>query len=257
MQIIDTHSHIYDESFDLDIEAAIQRAKDAGVEKILLPNVDTESIERVHHLAEAYPHYCIPMMGLHPTSVKEDWREQLHTIKKQFDNHQYIAVGEIGIDLYWDKTFIKEQQQAFEEQLQWSIDYNLPVAIHTREATNEAISCINNVGANKLRGVFHSFVGTEEELKDVMSLENFFIGINGVITYKNSTLRDVLQKADLSRIIIETDSPYLTPVPFRGKRNESSYTVYVVNELAKVFNLPSEEIGRITTQNAVRLFNLK
>lgn len=257
MQIIDTHSHIYDESFDNDIDAVIQRAKDAGVEKILLPNIDVESIDRVHHLTNLFPEFCIPMMGLHPTSVKEDWEEQLKTIKKQFDSHQYIAVGEIGIDLYWDKTFIKEQQQAFEQQLQWSIDYNLPVAIHTREATYEAIECIQHVGADKLRGVFHSFVGSGEELRDILALKNFYIGINGVVTYKNSRLREILLEADLSRLIIETDSPYLTPVPFRGKRNESSYTVFVVNELAKVFNLSAGEIGKITTENAIRLFNIK
>lgn len=256
MQIIDTHSHIYVDRFSEDIDQVIQRAKDAGVEKILLPNIDVESIDEVHTLAAAYPDYCIPMMGLHPTSVKENWQDDLSIIKAEFAKHKYCAVGEIGIDLYWDKTFIKEQQQAFEQQLEWSIEYDIPVAIHTREATAEAIACIKNVGADKLRGVFHSFVGTKEELKDVLSLDNFLIGINGVLTYKNSDLSEVLQGIDISRIVIETDAPYLPPVPYRGKRNESSYTIYIVHKLAEVFNISPQKVGEITTQNAVRLFDL-
>lgn len=257
MQIIDTHSHIYVSNFKEDIGEVIQRAKEAGVIKILLPNIDVESIDEVHDLVNLYPDYCIPMMGLHPTSVKEDWENQLAIIKKQFDLHKYIAVGEIGIDLYWDKTFIKEQQQAFEEQLRWSIEYDLPVAIHTREATNEAVECIKNIGEEKLRGVFHSFVGNETELASILALDNFYLGINGVVTYKNSNLREVLLNTDLSKIIVETDSPYLPPVPYRGKRNESSYTLYIVNELAKIYNLPAEEVARITTENAKSLFNIK
>lgn len=256
MQIIDTHSHIYVDNFDTDIDQVIERAKTNGVEKILLPNIDVESIVQVHQLASAYPNYCIPMMGLHPTSVKEDWREALDTIKEQFKSHKYCAVGEIGIDLYWDKTFIKEQQQAFEQQLQWSIDYDLPVVIHTRGATAEAIACIRNVGVDKLRGVFHSFVGTEDELAAILDLENFYLGINGVVTYKSSTLRTVLKNTNLSKILVETDAPYLTPVPYRGKRNESSYTVYMVHQLAEIFNVSPEEVGKITTQNAIDLFSL-
>lgn len=257
MQIVDTHSHIYVDRFQDDIEEVIDRAKRNGVAKILLPNIDVESIEEVHTLASTYPNYCIPMMGLHPTSVKEDWEASLQIIKSQFSTHKYCAVGEIGIDLYWDKSFIKEQQQAFEQQLEWSIQYDLPVAIHTREATAEAIACIKNVGANKLRGVFHSFVGTETELEDILSLNNFLLGINGVVTYKNSTLGTVLKKTDLSKIIIETDSPYLTPAPYRGKRNESSYTIYVVQKLADIFNVSPKEVGTVTTQNAINLFRLQ
>lgn len=256
MQIIDTHSHIYVDRFDEDIDAVITRAKQVGVEKILLPNIDVPSIPEVYALVDAYPNYCIPMMGLHPTSVKENWEEDLQIIKSQFQKHQFCAVGEIGIDLYWDKTFIKEQQQVFEQQLQWSIEYDIPVAIHTREATAEAIACIRNVGADRLRGVFHSFVGTKEELADILALDNFFIGINGVVTYKNSDLSQVLLGTDLSKIIIETDAPYLPPVPYRGKRNESSYTIYVAHKLADIYNISVEEVGEITTQNAIRLFQL-
>lgn len=257
MQIIDTHSHIYVDNFCNDIDDVIERAKRNGVVKILLPNIDVESIEDVHTLANNYPEYCIPMMGLHPTSVKEDWQDCLNVIKSQFGTHAYCAVGEIGIDLYWDKTFLKEQQLAFEQQLEWSIEYDLPVAIHTREATAEAIACIRNVGADKLRGVFHSFVGTEQELLDILSLDNFYIGINGVVTYKNSSLSAVLLRTDLSKIIIETDSPYLTPVPYRGKRNESSYTIYVVHKLSEIYGIEPAEVGAITTQNAIDLFKLQ
>lgn len=256
MQIIDTHSHIYVDRFGEDIDAVIQRAKDAGVEKILLPNIDVESIQEVHTLVNTYPDYCIPMMGLHPTSVKENWKEELSIIKAQFADHKFCAVGEIGIDLYWDKTFVKEQEQAFEQQLEWSIEYDIPVAIHTREATAEAISCIKNVGADKLRGVFHSFVGTKEELADILALKTFLIGINGVVTYKNSDLSQVLLSTDLSKIIIETDAPYLPPVPHRGKRNESSYTIYIAHKLADIYNVSAKEVGDMTTQNAIQLFNI-
>lgn len=257
MRIIDTHSHIYAEEFDSDIDAVINRAKESGVEKILMPNIDSESIDRLHHLTEKYPDYCIPMMGLHPTSVGENWESELNSIRKQLETNKYIAIGEIGIDLYWDKTFEKEQKYVFEEQLRWSIEYNLPVAIHSRDAIAECITCIKNVGAEKLRGVFHSFGGSEEELSAILSLDNFWLGINGVVTFKNSTLPIVLKNTDLSHIIIETDAPYLAPVPYRGKRNESSYTVKIVQKLAEIYNISEEEAGQITTENAIKLFALK
>lgn len=258
MTIIDTHSHIYDEQFDADIDEVITRAKANGVEKILLPNVDVETIAQQENLVNKYPDFCIPMMGFHPTSVDENWEANLEVIHRKLTENpeKYIAVGEIGIDLYWDKTFFTEQQKVFEQQLQWSIDYNLPVSIHTREATYEAISSIKNIGEERLRGVFHSFVGTEEELSAILELGNFLIGINGVVTYKNTTLREILLNTDLSKIIIETDAPYLTPVPFRGKRNESSYTIYIAETLAKVYDVSVDEVKEITTANAKWLFNL-
>ncbi|MFR9164935.1 MAG: TatD family hydrolase [Dysgonomonas sp.] len=256
MEIIDTHSHIFQPEFDNDIDEVISRAKKAGVSKILLPNIDVETISRVNNLAEKYPDYCVPMMGLHPTSVTEDWKNQLTLIKNQFDNHHYIAIGEIGIDLYWDKTLIEEQKAAFCEQLEWSIEYDLPVAIHSRDAIPECIECIKEIGSNRLRGVFHSFGGTREELENILALNNFYIGINGVVTFKNSTLLSVLQYTDLSKIVIETDSPYLAPVPFRGKRNESSYTVYVVSRLAEIYSVSLEEVSEITSRNAKNLFSL-
>ncbi|WP_029904230.1 TatD family hydrolase [Prevotella sp. 10(H)] len=257
MRIIDTHSHIYSEEFDNDIDDVIERSKQAGVEKILLPNIDVESLGRLHAISDQYKGYCIPMMGLHPTSVGEDWKEQLDLIKQQFSERSYIAVGEIGLDLYWDKTYEKEQRLIFEEQLCWSIEYNLPVAIHSRDAIFQCIECIRNVGADRLRGVFHSFGGSEEELEKILSLGNFLLGINGVVTFKNSTLSTILRKTDLNHIIIETDAPYLAPVPYRGKRNESSYTVKVVEKLAEIYETTLEEVGQITTQNAAELFSLQ
>ncbi|NDV79022.1 TatD family hydrolase [Dysgonomonas sp. 511] len=256
MRIIDTHSHIYAEEFDADIDQVIERAKIAGVEKILLPNIDVSSIERLHGLANRYSGYCIPMMGLHPTSVGDDWKSQLSVVESQLSQRSYIAIGEIGIDLYWDKTYAKEQALVFEEQLRWSIRLGLPVAIHSRDAIAECIASIRNVGAEQLRGVFHSFGGTEQELDDILALGNFMLGINGVVTFKNSTLSQVLSKTSIDNIIIETDAPYLAPVPYRGKRNESSYTIKIAEKLSEIYNLPFDEVGEVTTRNAERLFML-
>lgn len=257
MRIIDTHSHIYSEEFENDLDDVISRAKQAGVEKILLPNIDASSLDSLHRVSDQYAGYCIPMLGLHPTSVGGDFSCQLELIKEQFGKRKYIAIGEIGLDLYWDKTYEREQKLAFEEQLRWSIEYDLPVAIHSRDAIPECIACIKNIGADQLRGVFHSFGGTETELNDILSLENFLLGINGVVTFKNSTLSTVLKQTDLSHIMIETDAPYLAPVPYRGKRNESSYTVKVAEKLAEIYNVTLEEVGEITTENAKKLFGLE
>lgn len=254
--IIDTHSHIFDETFSNDIDDVLLRAKQAGVAAVLLPNIDTESIKEVNSLAERHKGYCLPMMGLHPTSVTKDWKKDLNIIKEQFSRHQYIAVGEIGIDLYWDTSLAEEQKSAFEEQLRWSIEYNLPVSIHCRNAVMESVECIKKVGADKLKGSFHSFGGNSEELQAVLDLKNFYIGINGTVTYKNSTLPTVLQDADLSRIIVETDAPYLPPVPYRGKRNEPSYTSYIVDKLCDIYNTSKDDIESTTSNNAKKLFGI-
>ncbi|TFD92797.1 TatD family deoxyribonuclease [Dysgonomonas capnocytophagoides] len=254
--IIDTHSHIFDETFSNDIDDVILRAKQAGVAAVLLPNIDTESIKEVNSLAERHKGYCLPMMGLHPTSVTKDWKKDLNIIKEQFSRHQYIAVGEIGIDLYWDISLAEEQKSAFEEQLRWSIEYNLPVSIHCRNAVMESVECIKKVGADKLKGSFHSFGGNSEELQVVLDLKNFYIGINGTVTYKNSTLPTVLQDADLSRIMVETDAPYLPPVPYRGKRNEPSYTSYIVDKLCDIYNTNKDDVENTTSNNAKKLFGI-
>lgn len=256
MSIIDTHSHIYDESFDTDIDAVIERAKAAGVSRILMPNIDVDSIEKVNHYAEKYNGYCLPMMGLHPTDVTDTWEQDLIEIKKQFSTHKYIGVGEIGLDLYWDKSKLDKQTAAFEEQLRWSIEYDLPVSIHCRDAINESIRCIKKIGAPALKGVFHSFGGNEEELQGVLDLKNFYIGINGTVTYKNSTLPKVLLNTDIDHIIIETDAPYLPPVPYRGKRNEPSYTIHIVKKLADIFGITEELVEEVTSTNAKKLYSI-
>lgn len=256
MTIIDTHSHTYDETFDHDIDDVILRAKKAGITNILLPNVDIESIDRLNRLSKKYKDYCLPMMGLHPTSVTENWESDLHKIKEQFSKQKYIAVGEIGIDLYWDKSLEKEQRAAFEEQLRWSIEFDLPVSIHCRNAISESIECIKNVGASEVRGAFHSFSGTRDEMQAVLALKNFLIGVNGTVTYKNSTLPQVLAETNLSHLIIETDAPYLPPVPYRGKRNEPSYTTHIANKLSEIYGATAEEVGEITSSNAKQLFSI-
>jgi len=256
MTIIDTHSHIYDDSFDQDLGDVINRAKAAGVVNVLLPNVDIESISAVNRLAETYPDYCLPMMGLHPTSVTADYKNDLVRIKEEFLKNQYIGVGEIGIDLYWDKSLQREQIEAFEEQLRWSIEFGLPVSIHCREAIRESVQSIIHVGVNDLKGVFHSFGGDEEELRMILDLNNFYIGVNGTVTYKNSKLPSVLLNTDLSRIIVETDAPYLPPVPYRGKRNEPSYTTYIVKKLAEIYNISENKVAEITTRNAKELYSI-
>ena len=256
MYLVDTHTHIYSEEFDSDVNEVIERAQEIGVQKFCLPNVDVDSIERLHRLCNRFPTRCFPMMGLHPTEIKSDFEQKLAIIHNELDNRKYIAVGEIGMDLYWDKTFENEQIKAFEAQLQWSLERDLPVSIHSREAFPQVFECLNNIGANRLRGVFHSFGGSCEELEQALQFPHFYLGINGVITYKKAILREYLSLAPLKRIVLETDAPYLTPVPFRGKRNEPAYLQYIVRQLSEVYNCSEIEIARQTTENARRLFGI-
>ena len=256
MILVDTHTHIYAEQFDDDRDDVILRAKEEGFSKILLPNIDCSTLSSLYDTVNRSTNICLPMLGLHPTSVKEDFKTELDTLKQELSKHSFCAIGEIGIDLYWDQTFLKEQQETFEEQLQWSIDYDLPVSIHTRNATKEMIDVLKSVGAHNLKGVFHSFVGDENELTELLKFDNFMFGINGVVTYKNSDLRQVLIKAPLERIVIETDAPYLTPVPFRGKRNEPARAIFIVKELANIFQQSEENIALVTSKNANRMFKL-
>jgi hydrolase, TatD family len=252
--LVDTHTHLFTENFQEDIEEVIIRAKENGIKKMCLPNINVSSMAPLNNLCERFSDVCFPMMGIHPTDINESYQEDLKTIREQFNKRKYIAVGEIGIDLYWDKTFLDQQIEAFEEQLRWSIELSLPVSIHTREAFPEVFNSLDKVGSDQLRGIFHSFTGSEEELDQVLSYDNFLIGINGVVTYKNSTLKNYLNKAPLERIVLETDAPYLTPVPFRGKRNEPTYLIYVLNQLAEIYNLTPEEIIMQTTLNAEGIF---
>jgi TatD DNase family protein len=257
MYFIDTHTHIFSEEFDSDICEVIRNAKAVGVNRFFLPNIDVASIDRLHALSDRYPQQCYPMMGLHPTSVGPDFRKDLAIIESRLEKRKYIAIGEIGLDLYWDKTFLKEQVEAFEMQLKWSMEKQLPVAIHTREAFPEVFESIYKIGADKLRGVFHSFGGSREELEKIVSLQNFMIGINGVVTYKNAKFGDYLPLFPIERVILETDAPYLTPVPYRGKRNEPGYLPHIAGKLADIYEVSLEIIAEKTTANARRLFGLE
>ncbi|MDR0370595.1 MAG: TatD family hydrolase [Prevotellaceae bacterium] len=252
--MIDTHSHIYSEEFDDDRELVIQRAKDAGVKKIILPNVDSDSLARMLVLEEQCPGFCFAAVGLHPTSVKDDYEQALSLVKKELERREYIAIGEIGLDLYWDKTYFKEQQKAFVCQIEWALEYSLPVIIHTRDSLAETIELLTPFKNSGLRGIFHSFGGSLSDAENILNFGGFLLGINGIVTFKNSGLREVLKHIDLKHIVIETDAPYLTPVPFRGKRNESAYIYYIVRELSAVYNRGEAEIISATTHNASSIF---
>lgn len=256
--MIDSHTHIYGPNFDEDYSAVIERAKKTGIEYILLPNIDVESIDQLSKSVDQNPEFCLPMMGLHPTSVDENWKKNLEIIRACLDNprHKYIAIGEIGGDKYWDTKYEVEQKMAFEEQLRWSIEFDLPVSIHSRNCISDLIRSIKNVGADKLRGVFHSFVGDTEELRQILALGNFKIGVNGIVTFKNSTLPVVLRDATLKDILLETDAPYLAPMPNRGKRNEPSNLPYIAAKLAEIFQTTADEVASITSENTRQIFNL-
>ncbi|MGB0429403.1 MAG: TatD family hydrolase [Bacteroidia bacterium] len=252
---IDTHSHLFVEQFDDDREATIARAKAAGIEKILLPNIDIESIDRLNKMVNQFPDYCCGMMGLHPCSVKTDYKSTLKAIEKEFVHNKYVAVGEIGLDYYWDTSLINEQKQAFKMQLNWAKELGLPVAIHTRDSFADALEIVKNEQNGSLSGVFHCWSGTVEEGEQVKDV-GFYMGIGGVATFKKSTHQHILPHLGLDKIILETDSPYLAPVPFRGKRNESAYTVQVAQKLASIYEVGLDEIALITTKNAIDLFKL-
>ena len=221
--LIDSHSHIFLDDFSDDLPEVINRAKQSGVSHIFLPNIDHETIESVKKVSEEYKDFCYPMIGVHPTSIGEDYDNELQLVKQQLDSkYPYVAIGEIGIDLYWDKTFLKQQLIAFEQQIKWALEYDLPIVIHSRESFNEVCGVLEKYKDTSLRGIFHSFTGTAEDVKRLLEFQNFMIGINGVVTFKKSTLPEVLKIVPLSRVVVETDSPYLTPAPNRGKRNASA-----------------------------------
>lgn len=253
---IDTHSHVYLPEFDEDRVEITERAVNNRVTSILLPNIDSSTIESLKACVNSNQSVYKGMMGLHPGSVKEDYQSQLLTVKNELYNGDYIAVGEIGIDLYWDKTFIKEQIDAFRTQIEWALDLNLPIAIHARDSFKEILDVLEKYKTSPLSGVFHCFSGNEEDLDKALSFKKFYLGIGGVLTFKNSGLDKIIEKAPLDRLILETDAPYLTPAPYRGKRNEPSYIPLIANKLAEVKVESIEDIERITTDNAKQLFNL-
>lgn len=250
---IDTHSHIYTDDFKSDRIEVIQRAKESGIEKIVIPNIDTSSIRSLLNLTDSAPEYFIPLIGLHPTSVKEDFREELQIMDYWINKRKFYGIGEIGIDLYWDKTFIAEQVEAFETQVEWAIKYQMPVVIHVRDSYNEVMEVLHRHNNPLLKGVFHSFTGTVEQAQEITEL-GFKIGLGGIVTFKNSGLDKVVPEIALEHIVLETDSPYLSPVPFRGKRNESAYITYIASKIAELKQTNPEEVGSVTSQNARDLF---
>jgi len=252
--MIDTHSHIYSEDFDADRHEVILRAQDIGVKQIILPNCDSGTLPQMLALEAAYPGYCHAAIGLHPTSVKEDYKYELALIKSELVRRDYLAIGEIGIDLYWDKTCIAEQTLVFKQQLEWALEYHLPVIIHVRDSFRESMDALMPYKNSGLTGVFHSFTGTLEEAREIIAFGGFKLGINGIVTFKNSGLAGVVEQIDLTHLLLETDSPYLTPVPYRGKRNESSYVSLVCAKLAAIYDVSVQEIDELTTQNAMQLF---
>lgn len=272
MKIVDTHTHLDGEEFDEDRSEVIMRAKEAGVGMVFLPAIDVKTSEAVLKLSHEYPGYAYPMVGLHPEEVKADWKEQLKKIEAILDEHltavdglngikyksDYIAIGEIGLDFYWSREFEKEQLEAFEKQVEWSCETGLPLMIHCRKAQNEMLHILRKWKDKLPGGVFHCFTGNQQEAKELLEYANFVLGIGGVSTFKSSHLREDLPAAvPLERIVLETDSPYMAPVPYRGKRNESAFVVEVMKTLATAYGVSEEEVAKVTNQNVERVFGVK
>ena len=257
MRLIDTHTHLFLEEFDEDRAEVVARARQAGVTHLLMPNIDSTTIAPLLRMCGDYPGYCFPMMGLHPTSVDGRLEAELDIVRRQLEtNPSFVAVGEIGMDLYWDRTFLKEQEEALRRQFDWALAYDLPVVIHCREAFDYIYRIMEPYRSTGLRGVFHSFTGTVDEAHRILEFPGFYLGINGVVTFKNSRLSDVLSFVPLERILLETDSPYLTPVPYRGRRNESAYVQYVLWKVAEVCGCTPEEMAKRTSESALKVFGI-
>jgi TatD DNase family protein len=255
MNWIDTHTHIYLEEFDEDRSTVVQRAIDQGVNRLCLPNVDIQTIESLLALVDKYPEHCFPMMGLHPCSVKEDFEDQLSAIKKVLLNEKYriIAVGEIGMDLYWDASTKGIQEEAFRRQISWALELNLPIVVHIRNAFDETFEIVKDYDDTGLKAVFHCFTGNAKQAEWLQS-RGYYLGLGGVLTYKNAGLKEIVADFDRAKIVLETDAPYLSPVPFRGKRNEPAYIPHIAKVLAHAWNVSLEEVARISTRNAQTIF---
>jgi TatD DNase family protein len=253
--LIDTHSHIYSEEYNNDIDEVIQRAYDNDVKKIVMPNLDSGSVKRLINLSDTYPHLCFPLLGLHPTSVSEDYKEELEALEYWMDKRKFYGIGETGIDLYWDRTFIKQQEDAFRFQIKLAKSAELPVVIHVRNSIKEVLKIVEEEQDGNLKGVFHCFTGNKKDAHKIIDL-GFLLGIGGVVTFKNSNLDEVLKDVELKNLVIETDAPYLSPEPKRGRRNETSYLIYVAQKLAEIYNVSVEHVADITTTNARNLFKI-
>lgn len=252
-EIVDTHTHLYLPEFKDDIISVITRAEKEGVSRFYLPNIDSEVIADMLYLEEKYEGKCYAMMGLHPCSVKENYKEELDLVEKWLSKRKFAAVGEIGLDYYWDTSFKEQQTEAFNLQTDWALKYQLPIVIHSRNSLQDCIDTVKQKQDGSLKGIFHCFSGNADEARQIIDL-NFLMGIGGVVTYKNSGLAEVIADIDMKYIVLETDAPYLTPVPFRGKRNEPAYLKYVVDKIAAVKNISADEVAEITTSNAKNLF---
>ncbi len=256
MQFIDTHTHLYLPEFDTDRDEVVNRAVGNGISKMLMPNIDIQTADHMLSVVNRYPGICYPMIGLHPTSVGKDYLYQLDVLENLIARHKFVAIGEIGIDLFWDKTFLKEQLIAFKRQIIFASDKKLPVAIHSRDAISEVFSVLEEFKGKELKGVFHAFSGNINDARKAISM-GFKLGIGGVVTFKNSGLDAIVKETGPENIILETDSPYLAPVPYRGKRNESSYICIINKKLAEIFGMSEEEIASIIYANSTSLFNVE
>ena len=254
MKLIDTHTHFYLKEFEEDFEQALQRARDAGITKFYMPGIDSTVIDDMLKLEKLYPHEFFPMIGLHPCSVKEDYLKELKIVEDYLSQRKFVALGEIGLDFYWDTAFIKEQYNVFNKQMELALSYRLPIVIHTRNAMQQTIEAVKPFAAEGLSGIFHCFGDSNEMAKQIINM-GFYLGIGGVLTYKKANLPEALKDIDLKHIVLETDAPYLSPVPFRGKRNESSYLLNIAEKLAEAKGVPIEEVARITSENAEKIFN--
>lgn len=253
---IDTHTHLYVDAFDEDRDDVIKECISSSIDKLLLPNIDVQSIPRLLTLAKSYPKTCYPMMGLHPCSVNSNFENDLEIIKKALDENKFIAVGEIGIDLYWEKSTLSFQEEAFAIQIEWAKKKKLPIVIHARESYDEIFKVLDKYNDENLSGVFHCFTGTKNQANQIINYGNFKLGIGGVVTFKNGGLDNTLKDVAIEQIVLETDSPYLSPSPFRGKRNKSPYLIYIAEKLSEIYNCRLDEIANQTTKNALEIFKL-
>ena len=263
MILTDTHAHLYAEEFEADRSEVIASAQKEGVQRFFLPNIDSSSIAGLLSLTKSFPESCFAMMGLHPCSVKENYAEELGIVESWLEknnvissNERFYAIGEIGIDLYWDKAFFEEQQLAFRKQIDLAKQYDLPIVIHMRNSFKEVFRNMEELNENRLKGIFHCFSGTLEEAKKIIGLGGFYLGIGGVLTFKNSGLDKVVKEIDLKHIVLETDSPYLAPFPHRGKRNESAYISIIAKKVAEMKNISVEEVAEVTTENSRIIFGV-
>lgn len=256
MHLIDTHTHLFAQQFDEDRPEVIHRALEKGVKQMLLPNIDSSSIQPMLNLCAEFPNNCFPMIGIHPCDIKKNYLEELEIIEEWLQNEKFVAVGEIGIDLYWDKNTLSIQEDAFRKQVELAKKYKLPIAIHVRDSFDEVLAIIDELNDDYLSGVFHCFTGNEDQANHIINYGGFKLGIGGVVTFKNSDLDKTLSNISIEYLILETDSPYLAPTPYRGKRNESSYMILVADKLAEIYGKSLEEVAYITTQNAKELFKI-